>query len=996
MALTSGLSVKKPISTWNRPLKANFKDAFRAVGKAGFDAATQNWVGVGKDAVDALAAVGLDGSKEPAELAWSLIYNSLRRAIFMLVGESQYLMKDIPSDIDHLTESLDLSFENNTLEITDTFFEHPEQLSIVQDIKKPLKQWFEGVGIEPFQAEVLSNHLPTYFVLSINDEWRRHSSDYGLITEQVKTPFTQADSRERGWLRYNAWLQTQIQEPMMFEAFGLSDVYVPLRAFFERKRGGGGEDEELLVRGRHGEHERHERIVVDLATELDSWLRAADKNDSIRVISGGPGSGKSSFAKILAAHHASQGTFPVLFIPLHQFDSSGDLIKSIGEFIRYDEYVKDNPVDPDNDELRLLIIFDGLDELAMQGKLAKEVAQAFIQEVQAKVSQFNRRKTRLQVVITGRDVAVQESFRDPCHILHVLPYFIPKSSRGERNREYRKYTDEAHLLDRDQRNDWWKKYAVATQREFDEMPTDLDRGTLTEITAQPLLNYLVAFSYVQNKLTLSETTNLNTIYSDLLNAVYDRGYEGKNRRHAAIGKLSRDEFIRVLEEIALAAWHGDGRTTTVKEIEEHCKSSGLKRLLDIFEEGAEAGVTRLLAAFYFRQSGDRSNERTFEFTHKSFGEYLTALRIVRAMERIQKQLDRRQEDMEEGWDDRQALQHWAEVCGPTRMDSYLLSFLKDEVALRDLGKLKKLQKTFGSLIGVMLRQGMPIEKLEPSLKFHEANRWAINAEEALLAALTACAQITQNLFKLDLPTPESFGAWIKRLQGQRTGAENVTALLSLSFLNLSHARLDFIDLYGVNLDQSSFARAHLYGANLRNTQLDKVNFRKARFTEPFFRRAQLSETNFQQATFRGADFGGARLARVNFVDVRFDEPIFNRERQHYYLYGPIFTASRLSHVNFQGARLNGADFRGASLNYVNFENACLDGANFSGARLDRSDLKGASLRDIVWDERTDWGRVRNLNEAVDVPEAIREELSKGIRRSIFSDDDDESIDEILF
>ncbi len=76
----------------------------------------------------------------------------------------------------------------------------------------------------------------------------------------------------------------------------------------------------------------------------------------------------------------------------------------------------------------------------------------------------------------------------------MLTYFIPKNSRGKRNHEYREYSDEAHLLDRDQRNDWWKKYAVATQREFGEMPTDLDRGTLTEITAQPLLNYLVAFS----------------------------------------------------------------------------------------------------------------------------------------------------------------------------------------------------------------------------------------------------------------------------------------------------------------------------------------------------------------------------------------------------------------------------------------------------------------------------------------------------------------------
>ena len=58
-----------------------------------------------------------------------------------------------------------------------------------------------------------------------------------------------------------------------------------------------------------------------------------------------------------------------------------------------------------------------------------------------------------------------------------------------------------------------------------------------------------------------------------------------------------EDFLRVLEEIGLAAWHGDGRSTTVREIEEHCQASGVGILLKDFQEGAKAGVTRLLAAF---------------------------------------------------------------------------------------------------------------------------------------------------------------------------------------------------------------------------------------------------------------------------------------------------------------------------------------------------------------------------------------------------------------
>ena len=104
-------------------------------------------------------------------------------------------------------------------------------------------------------------------------------------------------------------------------------------------------------------------------------------------------------------------------------------MNAVGEFIRYDQYLKDNPLAPENDGLRLLVIFDGLDELAMQGKLAKETAQSFVREVKDKVNRFNFRGTRLQIIITGREVVVQESFPDPHQIFHTMPYFVPEDKR---------------------------------------------------------------------------------------------------------------------------------------------------------------------------------------------------------------------------------------------------------------------------------------------------------------------------------------------------------------------------------------------------------------------------------------------------------------------------------------------------------------------------------------------------------------------------------------
>ena len=72
MSSELGLAIKKPVAVWNKPLKVNFTDLFKALGNAGVDAATQQWMGFGKDAVDVMAAVSLDSNK-PAELAFMCV-----------------------------------------------------------------------------------------------------------------------------------------------------------------------------------------------------------------------------------------------------------------------------------------------------------------------------------------------------------------------------------------------------------------------------------------------------------------------------------------------------------------------------------------------------------------------------------------------------------------------------------------------------------------------------------------------------------------------------------------------------------------------------------------------------------------------------------------------------------------------------------------------------------------------------------------------------------
>jgi NACHT domain len=208
---------------------------------------------------------------------------------------------------------------------------------------------------------------------------------------------------------------------------------------------------------RGGRTRRHG--VVSLEQELEQWLRSASREDCIRVLSGGPGSGKSSFARIFAARLALGGKHKVLFVPLHLFDPSKDLAEEIGRFVRDEGVLRENPLDPDSPEPNLLIVFDGLDELASQGKAAADTARAFIREVEKVVDRRNANIIRLRVLISGRELVVQENeseFRRPRQILTLLPYFQPKPREHERHlvSEREGYHDPNGLLEDDLRQRW--------------------------------------------------------------------------------------------------------------------------------------------------------------------------------------------------------------------------------------------------------------------------------------------------------------------------------------------------------------------------------------------------------------------------------------------------------------------------------------------------------------------------------------------------------------
>lgn len=962
MSNTHGLKVSKPISAWNRPLQADFKKLFVGLTKSVSQVAVMNWGSAIKEAVEAVSVIDLE--KNAGQIAWLLIYRSITQAMYSLVEENLDLIKSSPESLWHLrdnqnlseddlkalSEKLNLSLENSELVVDEEFFMRPAEISVLKNIRQPFFQWLNEVGLEKHQARTISDRLPTYFIYALNEQWRTYRQDYELLTEALDTPFTKASDTEQAWACYSAWLKKQVEEPMFYEAFSLRQVYIPLRAFYERKTMG-----TLNEDGIEGSRE-FDKVVVNLEEELSAWLYQSDIHDSIRVISGGPGCGKSSFTKMFAAKHIDNRDRRVLFIPLHRFDPTDDLVEAVGRFVQFDGVLSNNPLDPINGESRLLIIFDGLDELSMQGKVAAEVAQRFIQEVRSKVMWFNSREPRIKVLISGRELAIQSNsteFRKEKQIFHILPYFVSSV-------EAETFIDPSGLVrteisslignalysgptPNDQRQQWWENYGRISGKGYTEMPKVLERKELEEITSQPLLNYLISLSYARGKVNFAEETNINLIYKDLLNAVYQRAWA--DSQHPAIRDISENDFVRILEEIAIAAWHGDRRTTTVKEIEAHCISSGISILLGRFKEGFKEGIGRLLMAFYFRKFGNSATgDETFEFTHKSFGEYLSAMRIVRGIKRIHEELERRDKSYDSGWDERESLTNWIKLCGPTPMNQYLFDFILHEIYIQKPDLLHRLQEDLCRLIESVLKYGLPFEKLEMRPPFKEEIRQARNAEETLLAVLSATSQRTKRISRINWETQNTFSEWIQRLQGHRIGTENS--------LVLSH--LQWLDLSGCQLNMTPFHKAVFNHADLRN-----ISASNAFFGAASFHLATLQRGDFYGANFTGADLSSSNLEEANLQHTKLQDAdlkntnLFGADLRHAYLKNANLFESNLQKANLTGANLDNvnlyrADLGRASLEAANLHKAILEGANLYGANIRSANLSGAKLQGARW------------------------------------------------
>ncbi len=955
----------------------------------------------------------------PGKLAWLLLHRSMCASVGELTTQFRDDGNLLSSDTDFnqfqelVASDIQDTLRESNIVIDRFFFDNPAP-EFATHVGTKLQARLEESGIKSSQARAVSNRLEFYFASAVSSALQK-DNQYGPLLVAGNQFFNETLENHRRWSAYSRYLERLPHEGVFDEEIGLSDVFMHLRCYINRPV---NHQDSTNTDVRVGRSIRPQTDNIDTEPrtcktkrvyslhflQLRKWLRdQANKyrvENAFRFVSGDPGSGKSSSTRMYAKSLGDALQAKVVVVSLHRFDWQGGFVNGMKSFCeRHDPPI---PTEWLSSNEPMLLIFDGLDELAITDKGGPEAAAAFVRSVLSWRS-TSAATREISMLFIGRPLAVDWSEQeiDQCEVIHLLPYLINKNDGrqsqlhfnrpGEITDRLELFTeDEAidipfveivntinsvnscdELLEIDQRIAWWQKLRGVKSIEDERFPEPLKAPSLESLTREPLICYLVARSYLANPNRFGKEFNECDIYDEMLTSVKRRvqreakiSDKERDRGEAELPgtrDIKADDFTEILEDIGLAAWHQAGRTVTFEKVFS-ILSDKHKRILGkgITQQDAtfRSGLLKLMVGFYFRSTSSAEQNGVFEFTHKSFGEYLAVRRMIFGVKQIcEQQLEFESSSNRDikGWDSTRCMLEWIRLFAPSRFSPGTVRFLVPELLRRNSAtgmpvystkQLQEIRELVLSLLYDIQRHGLPMEQIPACSTFASMQVSARRAEEALFVLHHA---ICGALRKLDGNSPpvrtgprltsktghsrrqakiwekgEQFGSQIVRILGQRKFSKwnaltRSLSLFDLSGANLSGANLTGADLSGANLSGANLIRANLSRANLTGANLSGANLSGANLIRANLSRADLSGANLIRANLSGANLSGADLSGANL------------------------SRADLSGADLSGADLSGADLSGADLSGANLSGANLSGANLSGANLSRADLSGANL-----------------------------------------------------
>jgi hypothetical protein len=442
----------------------------------------------------------------------------------------------------------------------------------------------------------------------------------------------------------------------------------------------------------------------------------------------------------------------------------------------------------------------------------------------------------------------------------------------------------------------------------------------SDLAREPLLLYLLAAMHRDGELKVEDFQGTNStqakilIYNQAVNWVLTEQRSKLLNRN--LTELETEDLRRILTEAGLCVVQSGGECAPVAMIEERLREdNSVKALLEEAQKRiGDNPLRNALAVFYLQQG---SKEGSVEFVHKSFGEFLCAERL------------------------KESLEEWTEPGKKGRGFNTPDSQMDREIYdLLGYGPLT--EEIMEYLMGLLTtpadpgeeNQFRPVELFQRLENFYQ--RWWEG--EFIDMPPESLPQKKMRLLREQLKTHEL---------GQRQ--IDIYAGLNVMILLLELHR------YGQQRDEFK-DKMVFYPSGKPNAEgrVDDAS----RLLRLIGYSCCIGDSGFLQTvgTFlSGANLSGANLRGANLSRADLD-------------------GANLSDADLRAASLSGANLRGANLRGANLSRANLSPAILGPAILGRAGFSDLTFEDIEWDENTKWENVRGLDTAVDVPEALRQQL----------------------
>jgi len=611
-----------------------------------------------------------------------------------------------------------------------------------------------------------------------------------------------------------------------------------------------------------GGDERHEPLkectahLNRLHETMHTWLNGDSERDRLRLVTGGPGCGKSSFARAFAVEVIKAQTHRVIFIPLQNMALGGDLVENIGQFLKQRWHATradggagfvSNPLDAmGEDTLPLVLIFDGLDELTPSEGEAQELTRKFVSVIHT----FLKTSPTTRAVVLGRPAAVQEAmdaveFDLPQAALLQVAKLTPLEEDDLGHADH--IVADKTTMQEDQRPIFWQRWIALQGEDTAEIPPAVTDAAMGELNAEPLLLYLLTLSGYTDARWEEARGNRNVVYQEIFSEVYKRS---KAKDDGSLAKIDEADFFGLMECLGLAAWQGNGRTGTDEEFE-GLRDLHLRHRKRHLKDVRAATLRGAAVNFYTRR--DLGSAAGFEFIHKSFGEYLTARGLLNFALRLSRAL-------EDGLtDEAEAARKWVSLIRDAELSEQIIRFAWDEARLVHDATPQDVIDAKDALIPLFnwsLVHGLPAHRDDgAALEYRRIEARQRRAETALLLMLSALARALpahedqSHLISFTWPQASDPFDTLARIEANR----GRVARFLLSRWSLPNTDLRGANLIGANLIGADLRAANLIGANLELADCNRMRIDSARLQSASLKHAE----NLTQAQIDSA-FGNSK------------------------------------------------------------------------------------------------------------------------------------------